>query len=52
VRGEFVVPSPVECSDAEDDAVSPSQHKLTKAKKMDDQSVVQNSSSESEEEDW
>ena len=48
---EFRYPRPVGLSDSEDDAVSPSQHKLAMAKAFADKSALPNSSSGGEEEE-
>ncbi len=50
-KREFQYPVPVVLSESEDDAVSPSQHKLAMAKEIADKSVVPNSSSGGEEEE-
>ncbi len=50
-KREFRYPVPVGLSDSEDDAVSPSQHKLAMAKAFAEKSVVLNSSSGGEEEE-
>ena len=50
-KREFRYPVPVGLSDFEDDAVSPSQHKLAMAKAFAEKSVVPNSSSGSEAEE-
>ena len=50
-KREFRIPSAVGLGDSEDDAVSPSQHKLALAKAFAQKSVSSNSSSDGEEEE-